>query len=152
MTHLDNYQSEQITSKLNFLLADVQIFYQNVRGYHWNIKGNRFFILHGKFEELYDSLNEMADEVAERILMLGQTPMHSYSDYISSASIKESKHKETTEETVKEVISGIEALLTKEREIIKLASEYDDEGTIDLMTGYISAQEKTLWMYKAFLG
>jgi len=152
MTHLDNYQSEQITSKLNFLLADVQVFYQNVRGYHWNIKGNRFFILHEKFEELYDNLNEMADEIAERILMLGQTPMHAYSDYISSASIKESKDKSTTEETVKEVISGIEALLSKERDIIKLASEYDDEGTIDLMTGYISAQEKTLWMYKAFLG
>lgn len=152
MNHLENKQTEQLSAKLNLLLADVQVFYQNIRGYHWNIKGERFFILHEKFEELYNEVNVMADEIAERILMLGQKPMHAYSDYLSAASIKESKNKSTSEETVSEIIKGIELLLEKERGLVAAATEFDDDGTVDLMTGYISAQEKTLWMYKAFIG
>ena len=53
---------------LNSLLADLQIFYQNVRGFHWNIRGAEFFELHAKFEELYTDLQLKIDEVAERIL------------------------------------------------------------------------------------
>ena len=45
----------EIISKLNVLLADYQIYYQNLRGFHWNIQGKLFFELHAKFEELYIS-------------------------------------------------------------------------------------------------
>ena len=42
----------------NSLLADLQIFYQNVRGFHWaDIRGCEFFELHAKFEELYTDLS-----------------------------------------------------------------------------------------------
>ena len=30
-------------NELNKLLADYQIYYQNLRGFHWNIKGQQFF-------------------------------------------------------------------------------------------------------------
>ena len=39
--------AETITG-LNSLLADFQIFYQNVRGFHWNVQGQNFFELHLK--------------------------------------------------------------------------------------------------------
>ena len=51
---LDVKQSELLSTKLNELLANYQIFYMNTRGFHWNIKGNKFFELHLKFEELYN--------------------------------------------------------------------------------------------------
>ena len=44
-------QSQQVVNVLNELLANFQVYYQNLRGFHWNIRGNRFFILHAKFEE-----------------------------------------------------------------------------------------------------
>ena len=53
---LDIQKSEKLAVKLNELLADYSIFYQNIRGYHWNIKGDKFFELHGKFQELYENL------------------------------------------------------------------------------------------------
>jgi starvation-inducible DNA-binding protein len=122
-----------------------------VRGYHWNIKGNRFFLLHAKYEELYDELADMADEVAERILMLEETPAHAFSEYIKMATIKESTNVTGEKESVNEVVAGITTLLNKEREVLNAAAEAGDDGTVDLMTGYISAQEKQLWMYRAFL-
>ena len=51
---LDKSKSEELAKKLNVLLANYSIFYQNTRGYHWNIKGHKFFELHLKFEELYN--------------------------------------------------------------------------------------------------
>ena len=44
---------KKISEKLNVLLANYSVFYQNTRGSHWNIKGEQFFTLHPKFEELY---------------------------------------------------------------------------------------------------
>ena len=46
-----------IIDKLNLLLADFQIYYQNLRGFHWNIQGREFFELHVKFEELLTSIH-----------------------------------------------------------------------------------------------
>ena len=48
---LDKEKSEELADKLNNLLANYSLFYQNVRGYHWNIQGDKFFELHEKFEE-----------------------------------------------------------------------------------------------------
>jgi starvation-inducible DNA-binding protein len=148
---LDRGYTEKVAEKLNALLSDVQVFYMNVRGYHWNISGKHFFLLHAKFEELYDKLNDMADEVAERILMLGGSPVHAFSKYLKMASLSEKENVTSSEETVKEVLNGIEQLLKGEREILSMAADAGDDGTVDLMTGFIEDQEKMVWMYSAFL-
>jgi len=40
---LDQNKTKEIAQDLNGLLANFQIYYQNLRGIHWNIKGKRFF-------------------------------------------------------------------------------------------------------------
>lgn len=67
---LDTNKTKIIADDLNHLLANFQIYYQNLRGIHWNIKGKRFFDLHIKFEELYTDANMKVDLIAERILTL----------------------------------------------------------------------------------
>ena len=89
---LDGIKSNQLIIDLNALLADYQLFYMNTRGLHWNIKGENFFELHLKFEELYNNLVLKIDEIAERVLTLGGTPVHSYSDYLKLSSVKEAKN------------------------------------------------------------
>jgi starvation-inducible DNA-binding protein len=148
---LDTGSSDQMVGKLNVLLSNIQIFYMNVRGFHWNITGKQFFKLHEKFEELYDDLNEKADEIAERILMLEGKPLHSFSEYLKLSEIKEKTNITSDSATVKEVIDALLVLLKLEREIASFAAENGDEGTIDLITGYISGQEKMIWMLNAFM-
>ena len=87
---LDSTKAAQLAEKLNELLANYSLFYQNTRGYHWNINGEKFFELHLKFEELYNDLLLKVDEVAERILTLGHSPNHNYSDYRKTSKITES--------------------------------------------------------------
>lgn len=136
---------------LNAYLSSVQINYMNVRGYHWNITGEQFFALHGKFEEIYNNLNEMADEIAERILMLGGVPLHSFTEYSKISSIKERLNVSSAEDTVQALLSDTLQLLELEREIISFASDNEDEGTVSLVSDYIGEQEEMIWMFNALL-
>ncbi|MCC6253155.1 MAG: DNA starvation/stationary phase protection protein [Bacteroidia bacterium] len=148
---LDINKCQTLADKLNELLADYSIFYQNVRGYHWNIKGDKFFELHVKFEELYDDLFIKIDEVAERILTLGHTPHHKYSDYKKQAKITESSEVSDGHKAVKNILDSFKTIITLQRELLDLSNEANDEGTNALMSDYIRAQEKLVWMYSAYL-
>ena len=149
---LDKTYSQQLAEKLNTLLAHYSIFYQNTRGFHWNIKGEKFFELHVKFEELYNDLLLKIDEVAERILTLGHTPMHNYSQYSKLSAIKESKLVSDGTEAVKEILESFKIILVLQREILDISEKESDEGTNALMSDYIKTQEKLVWMYGSFLG
>lgn len=149
---LDTAKTEKLASSLNELLSNYQIFYMNVRGYHWNIKGENFFELHAKFEELYDDLLLKIDEIAERVLTLGHRPAHAYSTYIEQSSVPERKDVSDGKEAVGHIVDSFAKLIAKQRELLALAGDADDEGTVALMSDYISQQEKTVWMYRSYLG
>ena len=148
---LDQDKSKLLAEKLNVLLSDYQLFYINARGFHWNIAGDKFFELHVKFEKIYTDALVKVDEIAERILTLGQTPIHSFSSYVKTSSIKEATNISDGKEAVKHVLTGFQELLKVERELLSLSAEANDEGTNALMSDYIREQEKSVWMYTAFL-
>ncbi len=148
---LDMKGSKDLSQKLNELLANYSIFYQNTRGCHWNIKGEKFFELHLKFEELYNDILLKIDEVAERILTLGHSPEHNYSEYKKHSSIKESKHVSDGKEAVKGILDSFKTVISLQREIMATAQKLEDEGTSALMSDYIRAQEKMVWMYSSFM-
>lgn len=148
---LDTKKATNLAEKLNGLLANYSIFYQNTRGYHWNIKGEKFFELHLKFEELYNDLLLKIDEVAERILTLGHTPNHNYSDYKKLSKIGESKQVSNGIKAVEDILNSFQVIIILQRELLDLSADAGDEGTNALMSDYIRAQEKLVWMYSSFL-
>lgn len=149
---LQEADCKKISEKLNVLLANYSIFYQNTRGAHWNIKGDKFFTLHPKFEELYDNLVIKIDEIAERILTLGATPNHNYSDYLQLSTIKESKEVSDGTKCVENILEAFKVILDLQRELLDITDEANDEGTNAQMSGYITEQEKEVWMYNSYLG
>ena len=148
---LDAAKSEKLAKKLNELLANYSIFYQNVRGYHWNIKGDKFFELHDKFQELYEDLFIKIDEVAERIRTLGHTPNHKFTDYLKESKIKESSEVADGTQDMKNTLDSFKKIIILQRELLDLSADAEDEGTNALMSDYISEQEKLVWMYSAYL-
>lgn len=148
---LDRKQSEALAIELNTLLANYQLYYQNTRGLHWNIKGKHFFELHVKFEEIYTDAQEKVDLIAERVLTLGFTPMHTFSDYLKHATIKEGKNIHEAKEAVELIVSSLQTIIILERAILKTAAVLNDEGTTTLLTDFITQQEKEIWMYSSWL-
>tara|TARA_B110000093_G_C12948913_1_gene401560 strand:+ start:728 stop:1204 length:477 start_codon:yes stop_codon:yes gene_type:complete len=148
---IDENKAEYLAKKLNELLANYSIFYQNTRGYHWNIKGDKFFELHLKFEELYNDLLIKIDEVAERVLTLGHTPKHNYADYRTTSKIIESAQVSNGTKAVEDILDCFHIIIILQRDLLLIASAADDEGTNALMSNYIGEQEKLVWMYSSFL-
>ena len=149
---LNETDCAQISTKLNQLLANYSVFYQNTRGAHWNIKGNQFFTLHPKFEELYNNLVLKIDEIAERILTLGSTPNHNYSDYLQLSTIKESKEVSDASKDVENILASFKIVIDLQRELLDITDKAGDEGTNSQMSDYITEQEKEVWMYNSYFG
>lgn len=148
---LKQEDSKELATDLNKLLANFQVYYQNLRSVHWNIKGENFFALHDKYEELYTEAQVQIDDIAERILTLGETPLHTFEDYLQASKVKVAKNVEKDSETVKVILDSIKELLIIERNILDKSGEMNDEGTNAMMSDFISSQEKTAWMLNSFL-
>jgi starvation-inducible DNA-binding protein len=158
MTNLkSNEATMELTAKereieqLQILLANYQLYYQNLRNFHWNVGGKEFFELHTKFEELYTDASDKVDEIAERILTLGGHPIGNYSDYTAISSIKEANSNVPGTDMVQQVIESHEILIEKVKTVIAEANENEDEGTLDILPAYVSYFEKLNWMFKAYL-
>ncbi|WAC03962.1 DNA starvation/stationary phase protection protein [Lacinutrix neustonica] len=147
---LDAKASQTTAAQLNDLLSNYQLFYMNLRGFHWNIKGKKFFELHLKFEELYNDALIKVDEIAERVLTLSATPLHSFEKYMETSTIKPAENVTVGEVAIDSVLEALKTLLSKERIILSTASEANDEGTVALMSDYIVQQEKLVWMLSAY--
>ncbi|MBS9774838.1 MAG: DNA starvation/stationary phase protection protein [Tenacibaculum sp.] len=152
LSGLKEEDAKKLVKGLNDLLANFQVYYQNLRGLHWNIKGKKFFELHVKFEELYTDSQEKIDMIAERILTLQGTPLHTFEDYVNVSKVRVGKNISNDVESVELVRESLSKLLIIEREILDLAGEVGDEGTNAMMSDFISEQEKTIWMLNAWLG
>ena len=141
----------QIADALNNLLANYQIYYQNLRGFHWNIQGRDFFELHIKFEELYNDAAVKIDEVAERILTIDHTPIHSFAEYLKVADLQPLTEVRDGQTGVTAVVDNLTRLVEQQKSIRASAEDGNDGATADMMATFIEEQEKTLWMYKAWL-
>lgn len=144
-------ENTQIANGLNNLLANYQVFYQNLRGFHWNIQGKHFFELHVKFEELYNDAAVKVDEVAERVLTIGHTPLHSFQDYLDTATIVPAKNVHQGEEAVARIVENLTLLVNQQKELRIEAEESGDTTTGDMLAAFIEEQQKTLWMFNAWL-
>ncbi len=148
---LDREKVKDLRTNLNDLMANFQVYYQNLRGLHWNIKGKSFFELHVKFEELYTDSQEKIDMIAERILTLEGTPLHTFEDYTELAKVPVGRNVSNDTASVQLIVTSLTTLIEIERAILSQSDEADDEGTNSMMSDFISEQEKTVWMLKAWL-
>ena len=142
---------EREIEQLQILLANYQLYYQNLRNFHWNVGGREFFELHAKFEELYNDANDKVDEIAERILTLEGHPVGNFSDYVAISSIQEANSNSSGTEMVQQIIDSHNILIEKVKDVIAEANKNEDEGTLDILPAYISYFEKLNWMFKAYL-
>ncbi len=148
--NIDPKKVEPVVNELNILLADYHIYYQNLRTFHWNILGKNFFDLHVKFENLYNEARVKIDELAERILTLRYHPLSKSSQYLAVTSLKEAEILVDDTEMVQHILENHKAILNQMSKVFNAAQASGDEGTSDLIGGYIGALEKESWMLSAW--
>lgn len=141
---------EKTVNELNQLLSNYHLYYQNLRNFHWNIAGENFFDLHEKFEDLYSDARERIDEIAERILTLRETPISRFSQYLRRAEVEEAAVTQDEYEMVNITLDNHRIIIENFRRVIEEAADIDDEGTIDMVGGFLANLEKQSWMLDAW--
>lgn len=139
---------EPLVHGLRKIQADSTVFYQKLRHYHWNVRGRQFLALHGKFEELYESWAEIIDEVAEAVVILGETPLTTLRAVLQEASLEEDEEIPAAEEMIRRTVADLAALVARFNEA---AAEAGDGRTANLLEGIRDEQQKELWMLRAML-
>lgn len=148
----DKAKTKETINVLNDLLCNYHVYYQNLRNFHWNIQGQNFFELHAQFEDLYNDARLKIDEIAERILTLRYRPLSKMSDYLKKSDIKEPKAIKTDNKMVATILENHAVLIAKMRTVLEKADDAGDEGTIDMIGGFLESLEKKSWMLDAWLG
>ncbi|MDO4708171.1 MAG: Dps family protein [Porphyromonadaceae bacterium] len=151
ITGLEASKLTDVTQGLSTLLASLQVYYTNLRGYHWHVRGSQFYVLHEQFEKMYDDVAEKIDEVAERLLQLDVQPENRFSILIGESKIKETTLMTHQDQIIPEIVENYKTLMSLERAVLEAASEAGDEVTVALMGDFLSEQEKSAWMFAAYL-
>ena len=142
---------EEIVKGLNLLLADTYTLYLKTHYYHWNVTGPMFETLHSMFELHYNELWSAVDLIAERIRALGFFAPGTYKDFSGLSSIKDDESVPNSQEMIKNLVRGHEAVAKTLRESFSAAEEANDQGTLDVYTQRLSIHEKTAWMLRSLL-
>lgn len=144
---------EGLIEILNDTLADQHVLYIKLRNYHWNVTGPTFLQLHQLFEDQYTQLEAAIDETAERVRYLGGNPLGTLAEFVERSQLKEKPGDvPTAEKMVANLLADHEAVVRKLRANVDVATEqYDDQGTGDLLIGFMQAHEKMAWMLRATL-
>lgn len=141
---------DRVVDGLNGLLADATVFYQKLRHYHWNVEGRKFFELHEKFEELYTGWAVSIDEIAERILMIDSVPLHTLASMLAVARLEEDETIPVAPQMVDTILADLDELHALAGEVIRVAEEADDRGTVNLLDALRDGMEKDLWMLRSW--
>ncbi len=143
-------ETEDVISALNLLLANMNVYSQKLRNFHWNVTGDNFFDLHAKFEELYTISFENIDQVAERIRIFGHTPISNLKDYLETSQVEEAGTTLSSGEMVAEILLDMETVESFLVDVVDVAAEIGDVGTMDLINKMVRQIEKEHWMLSAF--
>lgn len=137
---------EKLYQGLNKQVANLSVLFTKLHHFHWYVSGPNFYPLHAKFEEFYDEVNELYDAVAERLLMIGGHPVSNLKGYLAITSLKEASGTEKAEDMIKHVLDDFKILDVEFKEVLKVAQEFGDEATADLLINAIASFEKHIWM------
>lgn len=142
---------EKIVDGLSRLLADTYTLYLKTHNFHWNVTGPQFQTLHLMFETQYTELALAVDLIAERIRALGMPAPGTYAAFGKLTSIAETEGVPKSEEMIRLLVQGQEAVVRTARSVFPVAEAADDQPTVDLLTQRMQVHEKTAWMLRSLL-
>jgi len=105
------------------------------------------YIAYSKITEAQDI---MRDENMATVILENHKPLGSLSEYIAYSKITEAQDIMRDENMATVILENHKTLIMLMRESIKEASAIGDEGTVDMLGGFLGTIEKKSWMLNAW--
>jgi starvation-inducible DNA-binding protein len=156
MRPVGNLNEEHIlgnVASLNGILADEYALFTKTLNYHWNVTGPRFHSIHKFLEGHYRSLLEVMDGVAERVRILGETPLSTMKSMNEVNQLNEKNGGQmSASEMIDDLYHGHLQLQTEIRNVLEAdAPMSTDPGTEDFLISLLQKHEEMSWMLKSHL-
>ncbi len=153
---IDDADVKTSTEFLNHILANEYALFTKTLNYHWTVTGPRFKSLHTFLEGHYESLLAMMDGLAERVRVLGETPIGTVKEMKSAMDVDEITGKKLS---ANEMLADLYSTHMNIQESIKsFVTAKDNEkvfasdpGTEDHLVGVLQKHEMMSWMIKSHL-
>lgn len=147
---VDTDVTGDVVEHLNHILANEFTLFTKTLNYHWNVTGPRFHSLHEFFEKQYNDLLLQMDEVAERVRMLGESPVSTLREMRSDNTIIETPGKfMSADKMINDLLAGHQEVQRQIQNALELKEL--DKGTEDFLIGLLRTHEKFSWMLKSHL-
>jgi starvation-inducible DNA-binding protein len=147
----ENRPDNPVVEHLQRQVANALVLYLNYKHYHWQTYGPMFRDLHLLFDEFAKSVLDTLDEFAERVRMIGQDPVASPQEMLTTASVKVTARGQTMREMIQEADTNLLTVIKEIRAGARAADEHDDPGTVDLFSKFVQIHEKHEWWLRDIL-
>ncbi|HUZ04201.1 MAG TPA: DNA starvation/stationary phase protection protein, partial [Acidobacteriaceae bacterium] len=150
---LDAKVREQVTAKLNQLLADTMTLRDLYKKSHWQVSGPTFYQLHLLFDKHYSEQVEIVDLLAERIQTLGGVSIAMSHDVAEMTRIaRPPKGREEVPAQISRLLEAHEQVITDARAVARHAMDLGDDGTNDLLVSdVVRPNELQVWFLSEHL-
>lgn len=144
--------AQEISQKLNILLASEYMLYTKTQKFHWNVVGPFFGQLHKLFNDQYDELAGFLDMVAERVRALGHRSFGTLAEFVKYSQITEDPGVNPDAlMMIRILLQDHETIIKSMRELIDLTAGLNDMATNNFVCGLVEKHEKMAWMLRAHL-
>jgi starvation-inducible DNA-binding protein len=138
--------TQEISSALRPLLADVFALYVKTKNFHWHMSGRHFRDYHLLLDEHGEQIFAMTDDIAERARKLGGTTLRSISDISRHQTLKDNDAEFVTpKEMLAELHSDNVHLTRSLRATHEVCDRHNDVATASLIENWIDETERRSW-------
>lgn len=135
-TPLPPESADLLANKLDGLLADYQVYHQNIRKIYWEPRLRPFLDFTEKMDHLNEYTHHSKHDIAEQIVMLGKAPTATSVDATTALIRNKVRTLDRVggfEKSIWAVIKGAQELLTSVKEVLVVAADLQEPHTIHLM-------------------
>src|SRR5687767_10420268 len=111
----ENAPDNPVVEHLQRQVANALVLYLNYKHYHWQSYGPMFRDLHLLFDGFAKEVLDTIDEFAERVRMIGQDPVASPQEMLSSASARVAARGQTMREMIQEADTNLLTVIKEMR-------------------------------------
>jgi starvation-inducible DNA-binding protein len=144
---------QEITERLNQLLADTMTVRDLYKKSHWQVAGPTFYQLHLLFDKHHGEQLEIVDAIAERIQTLGGVSLAMGYDVAETTQIERPpRGREEAPVQISRLLDAHQIIIRQCRELARTASQLGDDGTNDLLVSEVlRPNELQMWFLSEHL-
>jgi starvation-inducible DNA-binding protein len=144
---------EEITARLNLLLADTITLRDLYKKSHWQVAGPTFYQLHLLFDKHAEEQGELVDTIAERIQLLGGVSIAMAHDVAANTRLERPPiDREEVPVQISRLLEAHNFIMQDVRELADKANDLKDPGTNDmLVSDVLRTNELQTWFISEHL-